>query len=99
MRRIAFGSSSAHCPKLCALRHTKPMLSSTAIRRILASTSRSLIRKGGIWSARVSDNCRALGTRDGGDITWFWIGTHRAYEKLIERLQASMDCVHKEASA
>lgn len=43
-------------------------------------------RKAGIWSARISDNYRALGIRDGGDITWFWIGTHREYEKLIERL-------------
>jgi len=42
-------------------------------------------RQSGIWSARVYDRYRVLGTRDGAEITWFWIGTHREYEKLIRR--------------
>jgi plasmid maintenance system killer protein len=42
-------------------------------------------RQAGIWSARINDNYRVLGVRDGGEITWFWIGTHREYEKLIRR--------------
>jgi len=25
-----------------------------------------------------------LGIRDGDDITWLWIGTHREYETLIK---------------
>lgn len=40
-------------------------------------------RQSGIWSARINDNYRVLGARDGPEITWFWIGTHREYEKLI----------------
>jgi hypothetical protein len=38
-----------------------------------------------IWSVRIDDNYRALGARDGAEIVWFWIGTHREYEKLIRR--------------
>jgi Txe/YoeB family toxin of Txe-Axe toxin-antitoxin module len=37
----------------------------------------------GLWSARISDQYRVLGYRDGGQVVWFWIGTHREYEKLI----------------
>ena len=40
----------------------------------------------GIWSARINDNFRALDVRDGAEITWFWIGPHREYAKVIERL-------------
>jgi plasmid maintenance system killer protein len=42
-------------------------------------------RKSGIWSARINDNYRVLGVRDGGEITWYWVGTQREYEKLIDR--------------
>lgn len=34
-----------------------------------------------IWSARITRNVRALGIRDRDEITWYWIGTHREYEK------------------
>ena len=34
-----------------------------------------------IWSARITRNIRALGIRDRDEITWYWIGTHREYEK------------------
>ena len=37
-----------------------------------------------LWSARVTRGYRVLGIRDGDEITWFWIGTHREYEKLIK---------------
>lgn len=38
-----------------------------------------------IWSVRINEGYRVLGYRDGGEIHWFWIGTHREYEKLISR--------------
>lgn len=38
-----------------------------------------------IWSARINENYRVLGYREGGEIRWFWIGTHRDYEKMIHR--------------
>ena len=34
-----------------------------------------------IWSARITLGIRALGIRDRDEITWYWIGTHREYEK------------------
>ncbi|MGH2514655.1 MAG: hypothetical protein ACRDHP_03285 [Ktedonobacterales bacterium] len=34
-----------------------------------------------IWSARITRSFRVLGIRDRDDITWYWIGTHREYEK------------------
>jgi len=37
-----------------------------------------------VWSARVTDDCRALATRDGDTWLWFWIGTHDEYERLLK---------------
>jgi mRNA-degrading endonuclease RelE of RelBE toxin-antitoxin system len=39
----------------------------------------------GLWSARVNNSYRVLGTRRGADILWIWIGTHAEYEKIIRR--------------
>jgi len=38
---------------------------------------------GKLWSARVSNNYRAVAVQDGSDFNWVWIGSHREYEKLI----------------
>ena len=38
------------------------------------------------YSARVSIGYRAAGVLEGDTITWFWIGTHAEYDKLIARL-------------
>ncbi len=37
----------------------------------------------GVWSARIGLHWRALGTRDGGSVIWFWIGSHADYDRLI----------------
>jgi hypothetical protein len=39
-----------------------------------------------LWSVRINDSYHALGVRDGAEITWFWIGPHREYEKIIQRM-------------
>ncbi len=39
-----------------------------------------------IYSARISLDYRAVGTREGDVAVWFWIGVHADYEKLISRL-------------
>lgn len=39
-----------------------------------------------IYSARISDDYRAVGVREGDEITWFWIGTHAEYDHLIANL-------------
>jgi hypothetical protein len=37
------------------------------------------------WSVRVGVGYRALGvSSESGDAVWFWIGTHREYERLIK---------------
>jgi len=38
---------------------------------------------GAFWSARVTDSCRALAIREEDVFTWFWIGLHDDYERLI----------------
>jgi hypothetical protein len=38
---------------------------------------------GTFWSARVDASYRALAVEDEGEIVWFWIGTHAAYEHLL----------------
>lgn len=37
-----------------------------------------------IWSARITRGVRALGIRDRDEITWYWIGAHREYEKRMK---------------
>lgn len=39
-----------------------------------------------IYSVRITIDFRAVGTRDGDEIVWFWIGSHTDYDKLISRL-------------
>jgi hypothetical protein len=36
-----------------------------------------------LWSARVTDDYRALATRDGETFLWFWIGPHDEYQRLL----------------
>jgi len=39
------------------------------------------------WSARITDDYRAVGSRDGETIVWWWIGPHDEYEKVIAHLR------------
>ena len=36
-----------------------------------------------IWSVRITLNFRALGVLDGDTVTWFWIGSHKDYERYF----------------
>ena len=38
-----------------------------------------------IYSVRVALGYRAVGLLEGDDITWFWIGAHSDYDRLIAR--------------
>lgn len=38
------------------------------------------------YSARVGIGHRAVGVLSGGTMTWFWIGSHADYDKLLARL-------------
>jgi hypothetical protein len=40
-------------------------------------------RKRPIYSARIGLRYRALGRMDGDTITWFWIGPHDEYDRLL----------------
>jgi hypothetical protein len=37
------------------------------------------------WSVRAGQNHRALGVEVEKGISWFWIGTHAEYDKLINK--------------
>lgn len=39
-----------------------------------------------IYSIRISLDYRAIGEKEGDEITWFWIGSHSDYDKLISQL-------------
>jgi hypothetical protein len=39
-----------------------------------------------IYSARIGLGYRALGTREGDTIVWFWIGSHAEYDRLVASL-------------
>jgi hypothetical protein len=40
---------------------------------------------GRYWSARVSDDYRAVGILDGDTVVWFFIGTHSEYGRLLKK--------------
>jgi len=42
---------------------------------------------GEVWSVRIGDHYRALARRHDDLVVWFWIGTHEAYNKLINQLR------------
>jgi mRNA-degrading endonuclease RelE of RelBE toxin-antitoxin system len=39
-----------------------------------------------IYSIRIGTHYRALGTKDGNEITWYWIGSHADYDTLISQM-------------
>jgi plasmid maintenance system killer protein len=39
----------------------------------------------GLWSIRITNDYRALGYENDGQIIWYWIGPHSEYEKMIRR--------------
>jgi len=40
-----------------------------------------------IYSVRVDLGWRAVGVLEGGDMTWFWIGSHAEYDRLVANLR------------
>jgi hypothetical protein len=40
-----------------------------------------------MYSARVGIGYRAVGVLDGSVVTWFWIGSHAKYDKLLDQLK------------
>jgi hypothetical protein len=40
---------------------------------------------GGLWSARVTQDYRALAISEGDTFYWFWIGTHADYDQILRR--------------
>jgi len=39
-----------------------------------------------VYAVRISQDHRALGALEHDQITWFWIGSHEEYERLLEQL-------------
>lgn len=39
-----------------------------------------------IYSVRVGRDYRAVGVRDGDEMTWYWIGSHADYDKLLAQM-------------
>jgi hypothetical protein len=40
-----------------------------------------------VWSMRISDHDRALARREGELVVWFWIGTHKEYNKFLKHMR------------
>jgi hypothetical protein len=38
-----------------------------------------------LWSVRIGIRWRAVGKREGDTITWFWIGSHAEYDRLLRQ--------------
>ena len=44
-----------------------------------------LKKVGRFWSARASDDYRAVAVEYEGGLLWFWIGTHADYDRLLRQ--------------
>jgi hypothetical protein len=42
-------------------------------------------KTGAFWSARITDDYRALGIMEKDTVIWFWIGGHAEYERLLRK--------------
>ena len=40
---------------------------------------------GSHWSARITDDYRAVGIADGGVVVWYFIGSHADYDRLLKK--------------
>ena len=40
-------------------------------------------REEDLWSVRISRGYRALGILENETVTWFWVGSHDDYERLL----------------
>lgn len=58
--------------------HEDPFHASLSFKRISRIHS--------VYSVRIGRSWRALGKREGDTITWFWIGSHEAYNELLKQL-------------
>jgi hypothetical protein len=38
-----------------------------------------------VWSARVGRGYRVLATRSENRFQWFWIGSHAAYDRIVDK--------------
>jgi hypothetical protein len=42
--------------------------------------------RGPVYAARVTLDYRTLGVLTGGEVVWFWIGSHAAYDRLLREM-------------
>ena len=57
---------------------TDPYYPSLSFKRISAAEP--------VYSVRIGLGWRALGLLEDGEMTWFWIGSHADYDKLLGQL-------------
>ena len=77
LSRIADGYSGAHKKSESSLR-TNSQHQCLRIKKVHGREP--------IYSARVALGYRALGFLEGDDISWFWIGAHADFDRLLARL-------------
>ena len=42
-----------------------------------------------VFSVRISRAYRSIGVLQGDEITWFWIGSHAEYDKLVKSMRGT----------
>ena len=53
------------------------------LREDLNHPSLELKKVGRFWSVRVGLHYRALAVQNETDLTWFWIGSHAEYDRIL----------------
>jgi hypothetical protein len=43
--------------------------------------------KGKVWTVDIGRSYRAIASRTGNDLLWFWIGSHEDYNDVLKRVK------------
>lgn len=43
--------------------------------------------KGRVWTVEIGRSYHAIGLRTGDQMTWFWIGSHEDYNRVLNRVK------------
>ncbi len=55
-------------------------------KRDLSHRSLGFKEKGRVWTVDIGQSYRAIAHRSENQLTWFWIGSHEDYNKVLRRV-------------
>jgi len=86
VRRRVSGRRIASCQPKSRASPGRPIVCFAIIPGAPASKFKKVHRREPVYAARETLGNRALGLLEGDEMTWFWIGGHDEYDRLLKNL-------------